>query len=87
MLTTNEVQLWQKGRELQMYRESHAQQSTMKKAANSYLETEQTINACPGNCTRSESEKRTASHSPSMDYCAESDLLILLNHLGAVTKE
>lgn len=73
MLTTNEVQLGKKGREMQMYTESRVQQRTMKKAVNSYLETEQTINACPGNCTRSQSEKRTSSQSASMDYCAESD--------------
>lgn len=62
-------------------------QRTMEKAVNSYFESEQTTNAWSGNCARSQSEERAAPQSLSMDYCAESDCLILLNHLGAVTKE
>lgn len=62
-------------------------QRTMGKTVNSCLESEQATNACPGNCTRSQSEERTAPQLLSIDYCAESNRLILLNHLGTVTME
>lgn len=71
-------------------------QRAVKKAVNSYLESEQATNACLGNCTlyntelicpRLWSEERTAPQLLSMDYCAESNRLILLNHLGTVTMQ
>lgn len=98
---TNDVQLWQRGREKRwtqkaVFMTASDKQMAVEKPVNSYLDSDQASNAWLGNCTlhnteaicpRLWSEERTAPQLLSMDYCTELNRLILLNYLGTVNME